>query len=108
MNAQRLILIVLGVAFLVAAFFFLTTDLLVGDVNCGTAMVPRDTDSLVLQTGDIIEDDFTAEVVRNECGQKVFRNRIITLGFVVAAIITFTIAATVKPRHERFPGDPIV
>jgi hypothetical protein len=108
MTVRRVILIAAGLLFAVPAFFFLTTDLLVDNVNCGTAMVPRDTDSLVLQTGDPIEDDFTAQVLRDECSQNVFRNRIITLSLVLVATTLFILAARSKPDNERFPGDPIV
>ena len=108
MTIQRVILIAAGLLFAIPAFFFLTTDVLVGDVNCGTAMVQRDTDSLILQTGDPIEDDFSAQVLRDECAQKVFRNRIITLSLIVVAVTLFVLAARSKPRGERFPGDPIV
>jgi len=105
---RRVILTVAGVLFLIPAFFFLTTDLFVGDVNCGTAMVPRDTDALVLQTGDLIEDDFAAEALRGECSQRVFRNRVITIGMVGLAVALFVAASRSKPKDERFPGDPIV
>ena len=93
---------------LIGSFFALTTDTLTQEVNCGTALVPRDTDASLVDTGDLAADDFRAEVVRSECAQRLLRNRIVSVALGAVGAVLLVLAARAKSAPPRFPGDPIV
>jgi hypothetical protein len=108
MNRTKFLLLFLAALLLVAAFFFGTTDRFAGRNNCGAALFPKDTEQLVQQSGDPIEDDFEAEILRDQCGQEILRQRLLTGLFVVLAVVAIVVAFRLRPPPERFPGDPIV
>ena len=108
MNTRQIVLLVLGSLALVGAFLALTTDVFAHGVNCGTGLVRRNTDALILETGDFAEDDFQAEVVRGACGQQIMRSRVITAAAAVAAAGLFVASRRAGQVRDRFPGDPIV
>ena len=108
MNRTKILLFGTAALLLVPAFFLGTTDKFSGSQNCGAALFPKDTAQLIEQSGDPIEDDFETEITRKQCDREILRQRLLT-GFVVIVAAGLAITATrLKPRPERFPGDPIV
>jgi hypothetical protein len=108
MNPTKLLLLVLAALLLVTAFVLGTTDRFSGEQNCGAALFPKDTAQLVEQSGDLIDDDFSAEVTRKQCAREILRQRIFTAIAVVVAAGLVVLAFRGRARAERFPGDPIV
>ena len=108
MNRIKFLLFVAAALLLVPAFVFATTDRFSGEQNCGAALFPKNTAQLVEQSGDLIEDDFEAEVTRKQCDREILEQRLYTAATLLLAVALVVIAVRLKPRAERFPGDPIV
>ena len=108
MNRTKILLYGTAALLLVPAFFLGTTDKFSGSQNCGAALFPKDTSQLIQQSGDPIEDDFESEITQKQCDHEILRQRLL-MAFVLVVALGLTITATrLKPRPERFPGDPIV
>ncbi len=108
MNRKKILLFALAALLLIPAFVLGTTDILSGDQNCVAALFPKDTEQLVQQSGDPIEDDVVAEMTREKCDREILRQRVL-MGFVLLlAVCVFITATRVTDQVERFPGDPIV
>ncbi|MCC6226416.1 MAG: hypothetical protein IT195_08425 [Microthrixaceae bacterium] len=108
MATRRLILLGLTTLLGVAAFLLATSDVHAGQTNCGSALLPRDTKSLSLDTGDVARDDFSVEEVAADCGRNILRQRYLLMLSIVAAAISGAAASRSLPPVEELPGDPIV
>ena len=108
MNRTKLLLFVLAAVLVGVAFFVGTTDRFSGTQNCGAALFPRDTEQLTQESGDPIEDDFAAEVRRDQCAHEILTQRLLMGLLLLGAIGAVIAAVRVRPRPQRFPGDPIV
>jgi hypothetical protein len=102
------VLLVLCTVLTVGTFLLLTSDAHSDQQNCGSAILPRDTTELGLDTGDVAKDDFSIEEVADDCAQIVLRQRYLTALCLVGAIVTGVAASRVRRQVDRFPGDPIV
>ncbi len=93
----------------VAAFLFATSDAHAERQNCGSALIPRDTTSLGLDTGNVAKDDFSVEEVADDCNQIILRQRYFLALCVGGAVLCSVVAGRLRTREEpQFPGDPIV
>ncbi len=108
MNVRRTVLRVLSGVLFVAALLLLTVDVHADDQDCGSAIIPRDTSNLTVDTGNVARDDFATQEVLDDCAHDLFRQR-----FVCGGLFVLSIGATIAARPRRvhrvpFPGDPIV
>src|SRR6476646_8162502 len=106
MNRTKILLFALAAVLLVPAFLLATTDTFSGKQNCGAALFPKDTEELVQQSGDLIEDDFNAEITRQQCDHEILQKRLLTALVLAGSIGLVITAIRLKPRPGRFPGDP--
>src|SRR5215218_3471797 len=102
------VLLVLCTVLTVGAFLLLTSDAHAQERNCGSAILPRDTTDMGLDTGNVAADDFSVEEVADDCNQVVLRQRYLTALCVIGAVVTGVAATRMRNRVDRFPGDPIV
>jgi len=102
------VLLVLCTVLTVGAFLLLTSDAHAQERNCGSAILPRDTTDLGLDTGNVAVDDFSVQEVADDCNQAILRQRYLTGMCVLGAIITGVAAGRIRRQVDRFPGDPIV
>jgi hypothetical protein len=108
MPARRILLFVIAGLLMIPAFLFATTDVFAEGQNCGSAILRKNTSALTEDTGDIIENDFNAETLSEECGRDILRQRLLTAVFLIAAVVVLVIAYRWKPAEPRFPGDSII
>ena len=108
MVTRRLILLSLTAVLALAAFLLATSDVHAEQTNCGSALLPRDTKSLSLDTGDIARDDFSVEEVAADCGRHILRRRYLLVLSIAAAAVSGVSANRSHPTVEQFPGDPII
>jgi len=108
MSLRYPVLLVLCTVLTVGAFLLTTSDAHAGQRNCGSAILPRDTTNLGLDTGNVAVDDFSIQEVADDCNQVILRQRYLTALCTAGAIVTGVAASRVRNRVERFPGDPIV
>ena len=108
MPLRRIVLLVLAVLFVVPALFLATKDVFVEGQNCGSAVLRKDTSQLTEDTGDIIENDFNAEVLAEQCGRSIFRQRFFTVVLLLVAAALVVVAFRWKPEEPQFPGDSVI
>lgn len=108
MTTRRLILLTLTTVLIVGAFLLATSDVHTRNRNCGSALLPRDTTGMGLNTGDTARDDFSVQEVSADCRHLILRQRYLLALTVAAAGVTGVLAKRSHPKVERFPGDPIV
>ena len=108
MSPRYYVLLVLCTVLTVGAFLLLTSDAHANQRNCGSAILPRDTTNLGLDTGNVAVDDFSIQEVADDCNQVVLRQRYLAALAIVGAIVAGGAATRVRNRVDRFPGDPIV
>ena len=76
--------------------------------NCGSAIIPRDTSQIAVQSGDVADDDFALQRLVDGCDHAIWARRYLTGVMILGGIVLGVLAARSKPRVVRFPGDPIV
>jgi hypothetical protein len=108
MPKRRIVLLVLAALLVVPTFLFATTDVFAEGQNCGSAVLRRNTSQLTEDTGDLIQNDFNAEVLSEECGRNILRQRFLTALCLIIAVVLVVLAYRWKPAEPRFPGDSIV
>jgi hypothetical protein len=108
MSHRTSLLVVLCAVLTVGAFLLATSDAHADERNCGSAVLPRDTTNLGLDTGNVAVDDFSVEEVADDCNQAILRQRYLTAVAVAGAIGAGVAAGRIRRREQRFPGDPIV
>ena len=106
--SRYLVLLVLCTVLTVGSFLLLTSDVHSGKHNCGSALLPRDTTQLGLDTGNVAVDDFSVEEVEDDCAHVVLRQRYLSALCIVGAIASGVAAGRTRRRVDAFPGDPIV
>ena len=108
MSPRYYVFLVLCTVLTVGSFLLLTSDAHANERNCGSAILPRDTTDLGLDTGDVAVDDFSIQEVADDCNQVVLRQRYLAGLCIAGAIASGAAATRVRNRVDRFPGDPIV
>jgi hypothetical protein len=108
MSVRHLALVAASIVLAVGAFLLATTDTHADQRNCGSALLPRDTTNLGLDTGNVAVDDFSIEEVSDDCNQAILRQRYLLALSAAGSIATGVWAGRTRRRTERFPGDPIV
>jgi hypothetical protein len=108
MPVRRIVLLVLAGLLVVAGLFLATKDVFAEGQNCGSAVLRKNTSQLTEDTGDIIQNDFNAEQLADECGRNILRQRFL-VGLILLVAVGLVVAAyRRKPDEQRFPGDPVV
>lgn len=100
-------MVLCGVA-IVASFVLSLTDTFFEDRNCGSALLPRDAATVVVDTGDVAEDDFAYQRIVSGCAQRVSARRFLCFVLLLGGIASGLGASRLRPVEPRFPGDPIV
>jgi hypothetical protein len=108
MSLRSSVFVVLCAVLTVGAFLLATSDAHADRRNCGSAVLPRDTTNLGLDTGNVSIDDFSVQEVADDCNQVILRQRYLTALAVGGAIATGVAGGRIRRREERFPGDPII
>jgi hypothetical protein len=108
MPMRRIVLLMLAVLFVVPALFLATKDVFADGQNCGSAVLRKNTSQLTEDTGDIIENDFNAEKLSDECDRNILRQRFLTAIVLVVAGTLVVIAYRWRPEEPRFPGDSVI
>ena len=108
MRPPPLVLVVASVVLSLGAFLAATMDAHAGELNCGSALLPRDVTKLGLDTGNVAVDDFSIEEASDDCNQVVLRQRYFLVLCLAGAVGTSVWAGRIRRRVDPFPGDPII
>jgi hypothetical protein len=102
MSTRHITLVVACIVLAVGAFLLATTDTHADERNCGSALLPRDTTNLGLDTGNVAVDDFSVEEVADDCNQAILRQR-----YLLVLSGAGSIAAGVWAGRTRRRGAPV-
>jgi len=108
LSLRRPILLIICTVAVVGALLLATSDVHAEHENCGSAILPRDTSSIGLDTGNIARDEFSVEEVAADCGHLILRQRYLLGLLVVVAIAAGVASGRVDREPPQFPGDPVV
>lgn len=108
MALRRTILLAVCALSILGAFLLATSDVHADHANCGSALIPRDTTSIGLDTGNVARDDFSVEEVEADCGHLILRQRYLLSIVVAVAFAAGVVAGRSESAPPQFPGDPVI
>ena len=107
MKTRRIVLSVLSGLLVVGALVLLTVDIHADQRDCGSGLLARDTSALGVNTGNVANDDFAAQVVEDDCAHDLLRQRMLCGGMVVIAI-GLLIWGRRRPQRLELPGRSVI
>jgi hypothetical protein len=107
MNTRRIVLTLLSGLLAVGGLVLLTVDIHADQRDCGSAVLPRDTSQLGIDTGNVANDDFATQVVLDDCAHDLLRQRLLCGGMLVVAG-GLLVWGRRRRRRLDLPGGPII
>jgi hypothetical protein len=107
MNTRRTVLLLISGLLAVGGLVLLTVDLHADQRDCGSAILPRDTSELGVNTGNVANDDFATQEVLDDCAHDLLGMRILCGGMFVVAL-GLLIWSRRRPYQLDLPGRSIL